>query len=239
MRLYSGPMSMFGAKAQIAVREKGLDAEVVMVPFGVRRRYDPKHPEVERVNPKRQVPVLVDGAVEIYDSTQIFEYLEHQHPDPALWPADPAARAQARRLEHESDEVFFPHVIRLMSSASDGHAEALAGAASFHAAMDGRLRDGTYLAGPYSYADIAFFMACFFGEFLGAQVSQENSRLLEWRARVADRPAVRSVVEPMADYMRRKGVVDDGFRRRILAGSGRDADANGRADARSEEEKRA
>ena len=32
-RLYSGPLSMFGAKAQIAMLEKGLDFELVMVPF--------------------------------------------------------------------------------------------------------------------------------------------------------------------------------------------------------------
>jgi hypothetical protein len=56
IRLFSGPLSMFGAKAQIAVLEKGLDFELVMVPFEV--AYDPKHPEVLRINPKRQVPVL-------------------------------------------------------------------------------------------------------------------------------------------------------------------------------------
>jgi glutathione S-transferase len=33
IRLYSGPLSMFGAKAQIAVAEKGLEVELVMVPF--------------------------------------------------------------------------------------------------------------------------------------------------------------------------------------------------------------
>ncbi len=33
MRLLSGPLSMFGAKAQIAAAEKGLDFELVMVPF--------------------------------------------------------------------------------------------------------------------------------------------------------------------------------------------------------------
>ena len=33
MRLFSGPLSMFGAKAQIALLEKGFDFELVMVPF--------------------------------------------------------------------------------------------------------------------------------------------------------------------------------------------------------------
>jgi len=54
-----------------------------------------------------------------FDSTQIFEYFEHIEPHPPLWPADPAARAQARLLELKSDEVFFPHVIRLMVSRID------------------------------------------------------------------------------------------------------------------------
>jgi glutathione S-transferase len=98
MRLYSGPLSMFGAKAQIAALKKGLDFQLVMVPFSMTRLYDPKHPEVERINPKRQVPVLVHGVVEIFDSTQIFEYLEDLAPEPALWPRDGAGRARARRL---------------------------------------------------------------------------------------------------------------------------------------------
>src|SRR6185436_3723253 len=115
MKLYSGPLSMFGAKAEIAAREKGFDFELIMVPFEMKRLYQPKHPEVVRINPKRQVPVLIHGDVEIFDSTQIFEYLEDLVPSPALWPREPQARARARLLEHQSDEVYFPHIIRLMS----------------------------------------------------------------------------------------------------------------------------
>jgi len=74
--LYSGPLSMFGAKVQIAALEKGIDFELVMVPYDSARGYDPKHPEVLRINPKRQVPVWKQGPLEIFDSTQIFEYLE-------------------------------------------------------------------------------------------------------------------------------------------------------------------
>ena len=87
MRLFSGPLSMFGAKAQIAALEKGLDFELVMVPF--EERYEPKHPEVVRINPKQQVPVLIHGDLEIFDSTQIFEYFEDLQPHPPLWPRNP------------------------------------------------------------------------------------------------------------------------------------------------------
>src|SRR4029079_4559912 len=114
MKLYSGPLSMFGAKAEIAAREKGLDFELVMVPFEMATLYQPKHPEVLRINPKRQVPVLFDDDLEIFDSTQIFEYLETIRPEPALWPAEPKARARARLLELKSDEVYFAPIIRLM-----------------------------------------------------------------------------------------------------------------------------
>ena len=108
--IFSGPLSMFGAKVQIAALEKGIAFELVMVPFDRDDNYSPRHPEVLRINPKGQVPVLIDDAVELFDSTQIFEYLEDRHPQPALWPAEPAARARARQLEHRSDEVFFPPV---------------------------------------------------------------------------------------------------------------------------------
>src|SRR5215471_10528733 len=99
MKLYSGPLSMFGAKAEIALHEKGIDFDLEMVPFEMKTLYQPKHPEVARINPKRQVPVLVDGDLEIFDSTQIFEYFESIKPEPALWPADAKERARARLLE--------------------------------------------------------------------------------------------------------------------------------------------
>jgi glutathione S-transferase len=94
--LYSGPLSMFGAKAQIAALEKGLDFDLVMVAYESHLGYSPKHSEVLRVNPKGQVPVLVHGELEIFDSTQIFEYLEDLQPTPPLWPKDIVDRARAQ-----------------------------------------------------------------------------------------------------------------------------------------------
>ena len=67
MILYSGPLSMFGAKVQIALIEKGIDFQLVMVPYDRNSGYQPRHPEVLRVNPKQQVPVLIDGDVEIFE----------------------------------------------------------------------------------------------------------------------------------------------------------------------------
>jgi glutathione S-transferase len=206
MKIYSGPLSMFGAKAQIAALEKGLEFELVMVPYDSQRGYDPKHPEVLRINPKRQVPVLVHGALEIFDSTQIFEYFEDLKPEPPLWPLEATARARARNLEHQSDEVYFPHIIRLMSLQEDLGGQvavaAIDAANRFYAEMDGRLTDSDWLAGTFSFADIAFYMAALFGERQGAPLGAATPRLLEWRARMSRRAPVRTVVSAMAAWLK-------------------------------------
>jgi glutathione S-transferase len=208
-RLYSGPLSMFGAKAQIAALEKGVDFELIMVPFEMRRLYEPKHPDVLRINPKRQVPVLIHGDLEIFDSTQIFEYLEDLKPEPPLWPREKTARARARLLELKSDEVCFPHIIRLMGlqETPDDPAAVAArdGAARFYAAMEAQLAGRNHLAGDYSYADIAFYMAQLFGARMGAPITADMQNLFAWRERVSARPAVRQVVRPMAAYLVSQG----------------------------------
>lgn len=209
VRLYSGPLSMFGAKAQIAALEKGLDFELVMVPFDMQRLYEPKHPDVLRINPKRQVPVLIHGDVEIFDSTQIFEYLEDVWPQPPLWPRDAGARAWARLLEVKSDEVYFPPIIRLMSlqetPADSAAVAARAAAARFYDEMEGVLADRDYLAGDYSFADVAFYMAQLFGERMGAPIPPSAARLRAWRDRISARAAVQRVVRPMAEYLVSQG----------------------------------
>ncbi len=208
MKLYSGPLSMFGAKAEIATREKGIDFELVMVPFEMKTLYQPKHPEVARINPKRQVPVLVDDDLEIFDSTQIFEYLESIRPEPALWPSEPKARAQARLLELRSDEVYFPSIIRLMGlqAVPDDPAaiEARQAARAFYDRLEQELGDREWLAGGYSYADIAFYMGQLFGERMGAPMDA-HPRLQRWRERMGGRPAVRQVAGAMGRYLLSQG----------------------------------
>jgi glutathione S-transferase len=204
--LYSGPLSMFGAKAQIAALEKGLDFDLVMVPYDSHLGYSPKHPEVLRINPKGQVPVLVHGSLEIFDSTQIIEYLEDLRPTPALWPHDMRDRARARRLEHQSDEVYFPHIIRLMGLQKNlGDALAIssiAAATAYYAEMEKLLTTTTWLAGGYSFADIAFYMASLFGERQSAPITAATPKLLEWRDRMTQRQAVMPVVSAMENWLR-------------------------------------
>ncbi|AWZ03035.1 MAG: glutathione S-transferase family protein [Rhodobiaceae bacterium] len=210
MKLYSGPLSMFGAKAEIACHEKGVDFDREFVPFSLRELYAPKHEVVKRVNPKEQVPVLVDGDLEIFDSTQIFEYLEDVQPEPPLWPKDNKQRARARLAELTSDEVFFPNIVSLMPAGAqrvgpEGVAAARVAIQAFYAKAESGLI-GDYLVGDYTYADIAFYMASYFGGFLGEPIPEACPRLIEWHHRVGARPAVRRVVDPMTAFLNSHGI---------------------------------
>jgi glutathione S-transferase len=153
--------------------------------------------------------VLIDADVELFDSTQIFEYLEDRYPTSPLWPEGIAERARARQLEQKSDEVFFPNVIKLFglqdAMQSAPAVAACAGCARFYEEMEGLLATRDYLAGPYSFADIAFYMAYVFADRKGAGMTSATPRLLAWRERVGDGPAVRTVVDPMMQFLASQG----------------------------------
>ena len=65
-------------------------------------RYWERPDALAGLNPSGLPPVLVDGrgrdAVVVCETRAILEHLEERHPAPALLPAEPAARAEARRL---------------------------------------------------------------------------------------------------------------------------------------------
>jgi glutathione S-transferase len=201
---------MFGAKAEIALREKGVAFELEMVSFTSDHRYEPKHGQVLRVNPKAQVPVLVDGAVDVFDSTQVFEYLEDTKPEPPLWPADPVGRVRARQLELIADEVLFPPVQRLMGLGrvreKPEWGEARDTIEACYDRLEAALAEGDYLAGSYSYADIAAFMTQFFAARWDVPMSAARPRLTAWRRRMEARPAVAAVWGAMCDFLRSTGL---------------------------------
>jgi glutathione S-transferase len=56
--------------------------------------------------PSGKVPALIDGGVVVWDSLAICEYLAEKFPDRKLWPADVAARAEARAVCAEMHSGF-------------------------------------------------------------------------------------------------------------------------------------
>ena len=57
-------------------------------------------------SPSGKVPALEHGAVKVWDSLAICEYLAEQFPEKQLWPADATARAEARAVSAEMHSGF-------------------------------------------------------------------------------------------------------------------------------------
>ena len=101
--LYDLNDSPFCLKARICLQLKGVAFRRVTLTVGRMR-------ELRRLNPLGKVPVLVESGVAIADSSRIVRHLEAHHPEPALIPIGPEARAFAGLLEEWADEVLYPMV---------------------------------------------------------------------------------------------------------------------------------
>ncbi len=207
MKLYSGPLSLFSRKVEIALHEKGLPFERVMVPFTQTVGYSPKNTDVLRINPKGQVPVLVDGDLSLYDSTVIIEYLDDAYPQSPLFPASAKDRAQCRMWDVFADEVMLVPLRALMHRTGPRPADPQAWLSQEATAKDACLVLERYLAeldqslggtahfcGKLSAADISVFMAVLFLQRLGGPSIKGHAALWRWYQNLSARPAFATVV---------------------------------------------
>ena len=206
MKMYSGPLSLFTAKVRIALADKGLACELLQVPFSRKSGYSPKLPEMLAINPKGQVPVLIDGDLELYDSTIILEYLEDRYPEPPLYPRGAVEKARCRQAEAAADEIFFPHVLALIQEVfykpeSERDTARVAAAhealAQQYEKLEQRLAGRDYLCGSaFTVADIAYVLTITFATSLGAP-APPLPNLGAWMGRVMARPSVSAEIAGM------------------------------------------
>lgn len=98
MKLYSYFRSSAAYRTRIALNLKGLAYETTSIHL-VKDGGHNKRPDFRAINPQMRVPVLVTpGGDILIQSLAIIEYLEETHPEPALLPKDPVARAKVRAL---------------------------------------------------------------------------------------------------------------------------------------------
>jgi len=212
VKLYSGPLSLFTAKVRVALAEKGIPYERIEVGWSLAQRYRPHHPDVVALNPKQQVPVLVDGEVVVYDSTLILEYLEERQPTPPLYPQGLAERARCRRLEAAADEILFPQVWALIDSgfyptpgddaSAQRRREATSELGRLQLELDRQLAGREWLCERFSVADIATFIFLSSAASLGAPPAAALTNLNGWLARMLGRPAVKREIDEMQAYVR-------------------------------------
>lgn len=61
---------------------------------------------IRKYSPSGKVPCLIDGAITVWDSLAIVEYVNEKHPEKQLWPKDASARAVARSVSAEMHSGF-------------------------------------------------------------------------------------------------------------------------------------
>jgi glutathione S-transferase len=153
VKLYRARFSTNVERVTLALAHKGLSVESVWIEYSDRT-------PVEQVSGQGLVPVLVDddGSVHI-ESMDIVRRLDERHPDPPLYPADPARREEMLVFIDWFNAVWkvAPNAIEADpdSAEAERHSESMAGALHrFETMLSGR----DYLMGDvFSAADIAAF----------------------------------------------------------------------------------
>jgi glutathione S-transferase/RNA polymerase-associated protein len=203
MKLFDNPLSPYAMKVRGILYEKGIEFENHEILTKSQLE------ELRRLNPRAEVPALVDGRTTLYDSKVIAEYLEERYPSPALLPADPDARAKCRALELLSDTEVDAAVLafslfkffrtELIDSHPGAFKKAEAGVRGHFAALDRRLQGREYFLGAFSRADIALAPHVGACAFLGLAPGADTPALAAWLARMNERPSVqRTTREAMA-----------------------------------------
>ena len=104
LKLYSFGPGANSLKPMLTLYEKGLDYEQHQLNPGAFEHHSDWY---KQINPRGQVPALVDGDKVITESTVICEYLEDEYPTAvSLRPADSFGRAQMRVWTKWVDEYF-------------------------------------------------------------------------------------------------------------------------------------
>jgi glutathione S-transferase len=164
LTFYYGSGSPYAWRVWLALEHKAIPYERKVLSFA---EGDLKRPEYLAINPRGKVPAIVDGDVQLYESTAIVEYLEDAYPDygKRLFPGSVQDRAYVRRLVCEADSYFVPPMNRLVQRVLFTN-EAAWDDGRIAAARDevaGELERwvpafrGDCLAGPLSAADFALY----------------------------------------------------------------------------------
>ncbi len=90
LKLYGFPLSNYYNKVKLALLEKGVPFEEVLVPFGREGKEDK--------SPLGKVPYIETESGFLCESQAIVEYIEARWPTPALLPADPWQAAKVREV---------------------------------------------------------------------------------------------------------------------------------------------
>jgi len=193
LTLYDDVFSPYARKVRIALYEKNVPFERVRALHGDCNRTDFLH-----VNPRAEVPALVDGDFSLYDSTVICEYLEDRYAAPSIYPRDPRLRAECRLIEDLADTqvdaatyavAIVEHGRRESNAAM--HEATGRDLRRLYDELEHRLGGRPFFCGDFSVADIAVAPHLMAAAFLGFPLDPTtHPGLVRWMENVQGRPAV-------------------------------------------------
>jgi len=197
IKFYYGSGSPYAWRVQLALEEKGIPYEPVLLSFS---QGDHKKPEHLARHPHGKVPAITDDGVTVYESTPIVEYLEEKHPEKPLLPRDPAARARVRMEEFEAalyfgdafrevgQRVFFtPPEQRDQTAIESARAKVRSLLHALEARVKGR---GPFLVGEtLTRADLAWLPFVELAARGGVELDDATPTLRAWRDRMRQRPS--------------------------------------------------
>jgi glutathione S-transferase len=205
--LYHLPLSPHSRKVRVALKEKGVEFQLVAEKVWERRQ------EFLALNPAGEVPVLVDPDGHVLCEAQtICEYLDEVHPDRRLIGFDPMGRAETRRLaawfsgkfNREVSENLLGEKLmkRFMGLGEPDSARirdgftALSQHLDYIADLSERRR---WLAGDdFSLADIAAAAQLSSLDYIGDVPWEDYAAVKDWYVRVKSRPSFRPI---LADHI--------------------------------------
>ena len=205
-RLISATPSPYARKVRIQLAEKDIPFELITeVPWNTDTQL-PRH------NPLEKLPVLIcDDGETVYESRFINEWVEMQHPDPALMPADKDGILAVKRFEILSDGVCDACVLMFWERAREEATRSTEWTARQMRKAEGGLREISRLLGDrafcvgerFSLADVAVgsLLGWLNVRFAELPWRDRHPNLARLQDRLEERPSFRDTV-PYAQVIR-------------------------------------
>jgi len=207
--LFDNAFSPFARKVRMVLEHKGLAFESIdgLAPAA--------HARLAALNPRVEVPVLVDGELAVVNSSHVVAYLEQRHPERPVYPADAATRVAALAWERRADTLFdaithdvsnggfgFPHGTMppgLLEAARED-------LVPIYADLERTLGDRDFVCGALSIADLALFPHMTAVRFLDVAFDgATHPRLLAWYKRLRQVDVCRADLARTQAFLRGAG----------------------------------
>ncbi len=182
--MYDSQLSPFSARCRMVIYAKGLDIAIKDMPGAI----PPE--EFVSLTPMHKVPTLTVGDAVIPESQVICEFLEREHPEPALTSSDNLVQAQIELACRICDLYVMAPLGQLFGqvnpqSRDDARVEALVGDLKKGLSwLDHYLGEGSYAIGDnLTLADCTIVPVLFFVQQLGPMLGHDD--LLDDSAKVS------------------------------------------------------